>query len=98
MNDWFYERYIKEVPIEEQIRGQVRAECHYMDKADIYEWIAQNEIKIMNLQSKIDKVNKILNANTHVENIYHALCNLFDEEYQYEIDNEELNKILKEDK
>ena len=53
---------------------------------------------IINLQSKIDKVNKILNANTHVENIYHALCNLFDEEYQYEIDNEELNKILKEDK
>lgn len=50
------------------------------------------------LQSKIDKVNKILNANTHVENIYHALCNLFDEEYQYEIDNEELNDILKGDK
>ena len=56
------------------------------------------EDKINNLQSKIDKVNKILNANTHVENIYHALCNLFDEEYQYEIDNEELNKILKENK
>ena len=53
---------------------------------------------IINLQSKIDKANRILNANTHVENIYHALCNLFDEEYQYEIDNEELNKILKEDK
>ena len=53
---------------------------------------------INNLQSKIDKTNRILNANTHVENIYHALCNLFDEEYQYEIDNEELNKILKEDK
>lgn len=51
---------------------------------------------INNLQSKIDKVNKILNANTHVENIYHALCNLFDEEYQYEIDNEELNDILKD--
>lgn len=56
------------------------------------------ENKINNLQFKIDKVNRILNANTHVENIYHALCNLFDEEYQYEIDNEELNKILKEDK
>lgn len=53
---------------------------------------------INNLQSKIDKVNRILNANTHVENIYHALCNLFDEEYQYEIDNDELNDILKEDK
>lgn len=51
-----------------------------------------------NLQSKIDKAKRILDANTHVENIYHALCNLFDEEYQYEIDNEELNKILKEDK
>ena len=50
------------------------------------------------LQSKIDKANRILNANTHVENIYHALCNLFDEEYQYEIDNDELNDILKEDK
>lgn len=58
MNDWFNELYIKEVPIEEQIRGQVRAECHYMDKADIYEWIAQDEIKIMNLQSKIDKATK----------------------------------------
>lgn len=56
------------------------------------------EQKNNNLQSKIDKANRILNANTHVENIYHALCNLFDEEYQYEIDNEELNKILKEDK
>lgn len=54
--------------------------------------------KCVILQSKIDKVNRILNANTHVENIYHALCNLFDEEYQYEIDNEELNKILKVDK
>lgn len=54
--------------------------------------------KINNLQSKIDKINRILNANTHVENIYHALCNLFDEEYQYEIDNEKLNEILKEDK
>ena len=53
---------------------------------------------IINLQSKIDKAKKILNANTHVENIYRALCNLFDEEYQYEIDNEELNKILNEDK
>lgn len=50
------------------------------------------------LQSKIDKAKRILNANTHVENIYHALCNLFDKEYQYEIDNEELNEILKGDK
>ena len=54
--------------------------------------------KYKNLQSKIDKVNRILNANTHVENIYHSLCNLFDEEYQYEIDNDELNDILKVDK
>ena len=53
--------------------------------------------RINNLQSKIDKVKRILNANTHVENIYHALCNLLlDEEYKYEIDNEELLDILKE--
>lgn len=47
------------------------------------------------MKDKIDKAIKILDADTHVENIYYALCNLFDEEYQYEIDNEELNKILK---
>lgn len=45
-------------------------------------------------KSKIEKVNKLLNANTHVENIYHGLCNLFDETYQYEIDNEEILNIL----
>ncbi len=60
MNKWFYERYIKETPIEEKIRGQVRAECHYMDKSDIYEWITQDEIKIMNLQSKINKAIKFI--------------------------------------
>lgn len=45
-------------------------------------------------KSKIEKVNKLLNANTHIENIYHGLCNLFDETYQYEIDNEEILNIL----
>ena len=50
------------------------------------------------MRNKLNKVEKILNANTHIENIYHALSNLFDKEYQYEIDNEELNEILKEDK
>lgn len=66
MKDWFNERYTKETPIEEQIRGRVRAECHYMDKADIYEWITQNEIKIMNLQSKIDKAIEILGQYKHL--------------------------------
>lgn len=50
------------------------------------------------MRNKLNKVEKIINANTHVENIYHAISNLFDKEYQYEIDNEELNEILKEDK
>ena len=43
---------------------------------------------------KIEKTNKLLNANTHIENIYHGICNLFDEAYQYEIDNEEILNIL----
>lgn len=43
---------------------------------------------------KIEKTNKLLNADTHIENIYHGLCNLFDETYQYEIDNEEILNIL----
>lgn len=45
-------------------------------------------------KSKIEKVNKLLNANTHIENIYHGLCNLFDDTYQYEIDNKEILNIL----
>lgn len=48
-------------------------------------------------KSKIEKTNKLLNANTHIENIYHGLCNLFDETYQYEIDNEEILNILEGD-
>ncbi len=62
----------------------------------VKQWLEYNNIN--NLQSKIDKANRILNANTYVENIYYALSNLFDEEHQYEIDNDELNNILKEDK
>lgn len=89
MNDWFDERYIKEISIEEQIRGQVRAECHYMDKVDVYEWIVQDEIKIMNLQSKINKINEILNryAKTSVED-YKKIIKFY----------KELKSILKEDK
>lgn len=45
-------------------------------------------------KSKIEKTNKLLNANTHIENIYYGLCNLFDETYQYEIDNKEILNIL----
>ena len=71
---------------------------YYNDEEHLAKRIIELQHCCENLQSKIDKVNRILNANTHVENIYLALCNLFDEEYQYEIDNEELNKILKEDK
>lgn len=88
MNEWFEKIHIKEIPIEEQIRGQVRAECHYIDKADIYEWITQNQIKIMNLQSKIDKANEILNRpQFEYDNIP---CN-------YEEDIKELKDIFKED-
>ena len=96
----FYEKYIKEIPIEEQIRGQVRAKCHYMDKADIYEWIAQDETKIMNLQSKIDKAIEYCEYND--ESLY-----TFEPDYDYEenmVDNyeasnfrEELLDILKDD-
>lgn len=71
--------------------GKIQAQLNTLQNEN-----CDKDIKNMILQSKIDKVNRILNANTHIENIYHALCNLFDKEYQYEIDNEELNKILKE--
>lgn len=54
----------------------------------------QLRTELNTLKSKIEKVNKLLNANTHIENIYHGLCNLFDETYQYEIDNEEILNIL----
>lgn len=85
----FYEKYIKEIPIEEQIKRSVRAECYYMDKADIYGWITQDEIKIMNLQSKIDKANEILNRPQFEHDNIPCNC---------EEDIKELKDILKEDK
>ena len=92
MNDWFNERYIKEIPIEEQIKGQVRAECCYMDKADIYEWITQDQIKIMNLQSKADKVIELIEKED--------LIAYFRETNDLKLANEfeDLYKDLKEDK
>lgn len=59
---------------------------------------AQLEEEKEDLQRKIDKAKKILNANTHTENIYEALCNLLlDDNYKYEICDEELLEILKGD-
>jgi len=53
--------------------------------------------KLDELQQKNDKVCKLLKANANVESIFRALCNLLlDEEYKFEIENEELKKILEE--
>ena len=82
----FYEKYIKEIPIEEKIRGRVRGECHYMDKADIYEWITQDEIEINNLQSKIDKAIERIKYEEMFDDDNHHLRNF----------KEELLDILKE--
>lgn len=68
-----------------------------MYSARIDELREENEqlrTELNSIKSKIEKVNKLLNANTHIENIYHGLCNLFDETYQYEIDNKEILNIL----
>lgn len=54
----------------------------------------QLRTELNSTKSKIEKTNKLLNVDTHIENIYHGLCNLFDETYQYEIDNEEILNIL----
>lgn len=91
MNDWFNERYIKEIPIEEQIRGQVRAECRYMDKADIYEWIIQDEIKIMNLQSKIDKAIEYIDK--HFQDDEGIVCKIISE-YEAEINEDFVKELL----
>ncbi len=58
---------------------------------DINEYVAY-------LQSKIDKINKILNADCIVEDIYYALCMLFEfEHYDDEtMINKKLLDILKE--
>lgn len=91
----FYEKYIKEIPIEEQIRGSVRAECRHMDKADIYEWITQDEIKIMNLQSKIDKANEYIEEHF----IFDDKNGEYYQTHTFDKDNaKELHDILKEDK
>lgn len=49
------------------------------------------------LQSKIDKTIKILNADTCVENCYKGFYNLLiNDDFNYEIDNDEINNILRE--
>ena len=64
--------------------------CQYKNK--------EYKNKINNLQSKIDKVEKILKYDGIVEDIYYALCMLFDFEcYDDEtMINKELRNIIKE--
>lgn len=53
--------------------------------------------EIARLNKIIDKIKKLRNANTHVENIYYAEGILLNEPYCYieEFDNEELLNILR---
>lgn len=42
----FYKNYILEdIPEDEKIKRYVINECRRMDKADVYEWCASNEVK-----------------------------------------------------
>lgn len=70
MEDWektmerFAKRY-EEVPIEEKIKRSVIADCRYMDKADIYDWIASDEIERYKQKEEIQRLNNIINEFTH---------------------------------
>ena len=39
--------------------------CRQMDKSDVYEWIAEDEFKIKDLQQRIDKIMEIIELNQY---------------------------------
>ena len=48
--------FINDMPKGEKIRKDVICQCRHMDKADVYEWCADNEIKNTQLKEKWDKL------------------------------------------
>lgn len=53
----FMENY-KEPSPEEIIKKSVIAQCRYMDKGDIYEWIALDEVERYKQKEEIERLNK----------------------------------------
>jgi hypothetical protein len=47
--------------------------CRQMDKSDVYEWIAEDELKIKDLQQRIDKAINILKGLRLIIPIQHEI-------------------------
>lgn len=54
VNENWIDIYIKNKPF--SYKGSIIAHCRKMDKADVYEWIAEDELKICQLKQKVNQL------------------------------------------
>jgi hypothetical protein len=53
--------------------------CRQMDKSDVYEWIAEDEFKIKDLQQRIDKAIEYINKYKRIYDVDGSEENMLDE-------------------
>lgn len=54
VNENWINTYIKNNPF--RFKETIIHQCRQMDKADVYEWLADNEVKIIQLQEKVNQL------------------------------------------
>lgn len=61
-NNIWLEKYILNNPFD--FKQGIINHCRQMDKIDVYEWVAKDELKIQKLQQRIDKAIKFIEENS----------------------------------
>lgn len=60
-----YKKYIENISPEEMIKKGTIAHCREMDKLDVYEWCASNEVEVYNLKLQLENLQNLINKTTN---------------------------------
>ena len=67
MNDKeFFDKYVMKNPL--SFKNNIIAHCRTLDKYDVYEWVANDELKIINLQKENQKLKEQLKQKEDIIN------------------------------
>lgn len=60
-----YKKYIEGMTPEEMIRKGTIAHCKEMEKLDVYEWCASNEVEVYRLKLKLEHLQSLIDKTTN---------------------------------
>lgn len=84
-NENWINTYIKNNPF--RFKETIIHQCRQMDKADVYEWIADNELKIIHLQQKVNQLETNINNAIKIIDNYNCRKGWYENDIDKVIDN-----------